>query len=142
MRSVYPAIFTQTYDEKETVLIEVPDLEILTEGYGMADAIAMARDAIGLKGISLEDDNRTIPNPRNVKDIDITNATFRDDGEHCIALVDIDFKEYRRAVDNRSVRRNVTLPNWLNKEAEQAHINVSNVLKEALMEVLGVTQPK
>ena len=142
MRSVYPVIFTQTYDEKETVLIEVPDLEILTEGYGMVDAIAMARDAIGLKGISLEDDNRTIPAPRNVKDIDIANATFRDDGEQCIALVDIDFKEYRRAVDNKSVRRNVTLPNWLNKEAEQAHINVSNVLKEALMEVLGVKQPR
>ena len=32
------------------MLIEVPDLEILTEGLGMADAVEMARDAIGLKG--------------------------------------------------------------------------------------------
>ena len=37
------------------MLIEVPDLEILTEGLGMADAVEMARDAIGLKGITLED---------------------------------------------------------------------------------------
>lgn len=140
MRSVYPVIFTQTYDEKETVLIEVPDLNILTEGYGMADAIKMARDAIGLMGITLEDEKETIPNPTNVSDIDITKATFKDDGESCISLVDIDFKEYRRAVDNKSVRRNVTLPSWLNKEAEQAHINVSKVLKEALMEVLGVSR--
>lgn len=139
MRSVYPVIFTQTNDKKNTVLIEVPDLDILTEGYGMADAIKMARDAIGTMGISLEDEKRSIPNPSNIWDIDITNATFKDAGESCISLVDIDFKEYRRIIDNKSVRRNVTLPNWLNKEAEQAQINVSKVLKEALIEVLGVS---
>ena len=50
MKRVYPVIFTQLNDEKNTVLIEVPDLEILTEGLGMADAVEMARDAIGLKG--------------------------------------------------------------------------------------------
>ena len=38
------------------------------------------------------------------------------------------------------VRRNVTLPNWLNIEAEKAHINVSRVLQEALMNTLGVNQ--
>ena len=35
MKSVYPAIFTPLRDEKDTILIEVPDLEILTEGFGM-----------------------------------------------------------------------------------------------------------
>ena len=140
MRSVYPVIFTETKDEKDTVLIEVPDLDILSEGYGIADAIKMARDAIGSTGISLEDMKQPIPNPRDMSDIDIKDITFKDAGESYISLVDIDFREYRRAVDNKSVRRNVTLPNWLNKEAEQAHINVSKVLKEALMEVLGVSQ--
>lgn len=37
MRQVYPVIFTPLNDKKDTVLIEVPDWEILTEGYGMAD---------------------------------------------------------------------------------------------------------
>ena len=46
MRQVYPVIFTPLNDKKDTVLIEVPDWEILTEGYGMADAVKMARDAI------------------------------------------------------------------------------------------------
>ena len=40
-------------------------------------------------------------------------------------------------LDNRTVRRNVTLPNWLNQEAEKAHVNVSKVLQEALMARLG-----
>jgi post-segregation antitoxin (ccd killing protein) len=47
---------------------------------------------------------------------------------------------YRRSVDTKTVRRNVTLPNWLNQEAEAAHINVSKLLQEALMNRLGVSK--
>lgn len=57
-----------------------------------------------------------------------------------MSFVDINFDEYRRKVDNKTVRRNVTLPNWLNLEAEKAHINVSKVLQEALMVKLGVSR--
>lgn len=49
-----------------------------------------------------------------------------------LTMVDVDFSEYRRRNDNRMVRRNVTLPNWLNAEAERLHLNVSRVLQEAL----------
>ncbi len=138
MRKVYPVIFTPVNDNKDTVLIEVPDLEILTEGYGMADAVNMARDAIGLKGIYFEDEKREIPEPSRIQDINIQEGTFAEDGEGCVSLVDIDFTEYRRKVDNKTVRRNVTLPNWLNQEADKANINVSRVLQEALMTKLGV----
>lgn len=138
MEKVYPVIFTVTNDEKNTVLIEIPDWGILTEGFGLADAINMARDAIGLKGIYYEDKDKAIPEPSGIYDIDPSDGTFVKDGESCVSLVDIDFAEYRRKVDNKSVRRNVTIPNWLNQEAEKANINVSKVLQNALIEVLGV----
>ena len=106
----------------------------------MADAIDMARDAIGLKGISLKDDKTDIPAPSNLKDVDPKKGTFANEGESYVSLVDIDFVEYRRKNDNKTVRRNVTLPNWLNQEAESAHLNVSRVLQEALMQKLGVSR--
>ena len=140
MREVYPVIFTSLNDEKDTILIEVPDLAILTEGFGMADAIEMARDAIGLKGICLEDNGEEIPLPSAIGDIHIDEGGFAEDGVGCVSLVDIDFTEYRRRADNKTVRRNVTLPNWLNEEAEKAHINVSQDLREALMMKLGVSR--
>ncbi len=56
------------------------------------------------------------------------------------SLVDIDFAEYRRRADNKTVRRNGTIPCWLNQEAEKAHINVSRVLQEALMAKLNVSR--
>lgn len=140
MKKVYPVIFTPLHDEKDTVLVEVPDLKILTEGFGMPDAMYMARDAIGLKGIDYEDEGRELPGASELSDVDPAKGTFAEDGEGYVSLVDIDFTEYRRRADNRTVRRNVTIPNWLNQEAEKAHINVSRVLQEALMAKLGVSR--
>lgn len=137
MKAVYPVIFTQT---DTVVLAEVPDLGILTEGKDMQDAIEMARDAIGLKGISMQDHGEAIPLPSDYREIDVKKGTFADEGESQKSLVDIDFDIYRRKVDTKTVRRNVTLPNWLNQEAEEAHINVSKVLQEALMAKLGVSR--
>lgn len=110
MRSVYPVFFTKA---KKCVLVEAPDLEILTEGKDMSDAIEMARDAIELNCVSRE-------------------------GATVISFVDIDSGEYRRKIDTKTVRRNVALPSWLNYEAEHAGINVSRVLQEALMKVLNL----
>ncbi len=137
MKAVYPVIFTKTED---CILVEVPDLQILTEGKDLVDAIEMARDAIGLKGISLEDAGMEIPEASDLENVDARKGTFADDGEGIVSVVDIDFMEYRRKVDNKTVRRNVTLPNWLNREAETAHINVSKVLQEALMVKLNVSR--
>ena len=142
MKAVYPVIFT---DVDTNILIEVPDLGILTEENEegkkkgtIADAIVMARDAIGLTCINLQDENKEIPEPTALSDLDVNKGTFAQDGEGVISLVDVDLTVYRRVVDNKMVRRNVTLPNWLNREAEEAHLNVSAVLREALMSTLGV----
>lgn len=140
MKNAYPVIFTRTRDERDTVLVEIPDLEILTEGYGIVDAIEMARDAIGLDGITKEDLGQEIPAPRDVYDVDLVHAAFTREGESYISLVDVDYQIYRQNIDNKAVRRNVTLPNWLNQEAEKAHLNVSKVLQEALMNTLHISQ--
>ena len=138
VKEVYPTIFTLLEDEKDTVLIEVPDLGITTEGFGMADAVEMARDAIGLRGIFCEDEGIELAKPTSIDKINPTNGVFAKEGTSYVTLVDIDFVEYRRRTDTKSVRRNVTIPSWLNHEAEKAHINVSRVLQDALMMKLGV----
>ena len=139
MKRAYVAFLTPTHDNKDTYLIEVPDLEILTEGYGIEDAIYMARDAIGMNGIYREDEGNDIPEPTSMDDIDASKSTHLDVGTPIVTLVDIDFTEYRKKVDNKSVRRNVTIPNWLNQKAEDENLNVSRVLQEALMERLNVS---
>ncbi len=135
MKNVYPVFFTKT---DTVVLVEVPDLEILTEGKNMTDAIEMARDAIELKCVSMEDDGTEIPLPSEINNLDVNNGIFAEEGSTVISFVDIDSGEYRRKIDTKAVRKNVTIPSWLNYEAEHAGINVSRVLQEALMDVLNV----
>lgn len=133
MRNVYPVFFTKTND---CVLVEVPDLEILSEGKDMNDAIDMARDAIELKCVSMEDAKEEIPNPSDIRELNATNGTFSDEGETIISIVDADPTEYRRKIDTRTVRRNVALPKWLDYEANKAGVNVSRILQEALIGTL------
>lgn len=144
MKVAYPVIFTEV---DTNILIEVPDLEIFTEANEegkpkgtMADAIMMARDAIGLSCITAEDENREAAKPSRMSDIDVSKGVFHEEGTGIVSLVDVDLTAYRRMIDNKTVRRNVTLPNWLNQEAEKAHINVSKVLQEALMMKLDVSR--
>ena len=140
MKQVYPAFITEY---KEDYLVYVPDLDIYTEGKTMADAIEMARDAIGLKGIDYKDDTKTLPSPSSREKalaMAKANTDIFDYSTGILTLVDVNFTEYRRRMDNNAVRRNVTLPTWVNTEAEKAQINVSRVLQEALINVLGLTR--
>lgn len=144
MKVAYPVIFTEV---DTNILIEVPDLGIFTEANEegkakgtMADAIMMARDAIGMACMTAEDEGIELAEPSSMAAVDVSKGAFREDGDGVVSLVDVDLVTYRRRLDNKTVRRNVTLPNWLNQEAEKAKINVSKVLQEALMVKLGVSR--
>ena len=137
MTIIYPVIFTATHDKKDTYLIQIPDINGITEGFGLKDAVNMARDYIGCSLYDKEDDY--LPTASSISEIDISKGEFTDSGESFISLVDLDLDEYRRKMDSRPVRRNVSLPNWLNREANKAHINVSRVLQDALLEKLNLS---
>ena len=128
MKNVYPVFFTKT---KDNILVEVPDLDILTEGTDMYDAI-------DLKCVTMEDANETIPTPSDISTLDVHKGTFSADGETVISFVDIDSTTYRKKTDMKTVRRNGALPSWLNYAADQAGVNVSRILQEALMSVLKI----
>ncbi|HQA57663.1 MAG TPA: type II toxin-antitoxin system HicB family antitoxin [Acetivibrio sp.] len=123
MKEAYPVVITK---ENDGYFASIPDFNIDTQGTSVVNAIAMARDAIGLMGIDLEDDGKEIPKPNSVKVQVGENYT--------VTLVDVDFTQYYRKVDNRAVKKNCTIPYWLNVEAEKSGINFSKVLQEALMQ--------
>jgi len=131
MKAAYPIIMRQG---EKFVVVEIPDFDIGTQGVDYAEAMEMARDAIGLMGIDMEDEGEAIPTPSDFREIE----TKYQDG--VVTLVDVDFTEYRRQNDMRTVRRNVSLPSWLNTAAEKANLNVSAVLQAALKKELRVTE--
>ena len=131
MKAVFPVIFTRL--EEGGYMAFSPDFQINTQGETLADAIEMARDAIGIMGIDMEDNNKTIPTPSSPHDITCA-------ADEIVSMIDIDFTAYRRANERRTVRRNVSLPSWLNSEAEKAGLNVSAILQAALKQELHITE--
>lgn len=129
MKLAYPIVLSQGTDH---IIVYIPDFDINTQGNDYADAIEMARDAIGIMGIDMEDEHEELPKPSK-----ITNVS-KEQANDIITLVDVDFAEYRRKNDLRAVRRNVTLPRWLDFEAEKSGINVSAVLQRALKQELHI----
>lgn len=127
MKNSYPIVLTP---DKVGYVVFIPDFNINTEGDTLTEAIEMARDAIGLMGIDMEDDKKALPTPSEM------NAVTKETESDIVTLVDVDFVEYRRQNDMRTVRRNVTLPSWLDFEAEKSGVNVSAILQRALKQEL------
>lgn len=126
MKSAYPIIMTP---DKNLISVYVPDFDINTQGKDFADAINMARDAISLIGVDMEDDGKELPGPSDCSSIHPSDGGI-------VSLVDVDFSVYRRKMETKTIRKNCTLPSWLCYEAEEAGLNFSQVLQNALKQEL------
>lgn len=139
MRVVYPTLIEKSED---MYLVFVPDLMIYTEGKDLGNAIEMARDAISLKCLSLEDNKISIPEPSSYsKAIEISKEVHQGEDfnytDGIVTVVDADLTEYRRKLNRKMVKKNLTIPSWMNVEAERLNLNVSRVLQEALEEKIA-----
>lgn len=85
MKRVYPVVLSK---ENDGYFVSIPDFDTNTQGYDLANAIEMARDVIGLVGITLEEKGEQLPEPNS--------ATVKKEFESdIITLVDVDFSEYK-----------------------------------------------
>ncbi len=123
MFKVYPAIF----HEEDGYWVEFPDLSgCVTEGNTIEEAMSMAQEALGLWLVSQMEMGNGLPAPSAITDI------HADDG--IVTYVSTDIDAYRR--DTRAVKKMLSIPAWLAKEAEARNISLSKVLQDALKEQL------
>ena len=125
---VYPVILSKNGDE---YFVTVPDLTVNTEGKDIADVIAMARDAIGLNVLQLEDEEKVVPEPYS-RYFQMSTDVDKCRNDDILTLVDINMTDYRNKYENRTVKKNCTIPYRMNADAEKAGINFSQLLQEAL----------
>jgi len=134
MKYVYPAIFSA---EEGKVLVSVPDLPGLhTFGDSMADALFMAQDAIEMWLWDAENNGEAIPQASNQKKI----VKLCKLPEQVVSMVAADTDEYRRQNDTRSIKKTLSIPAWLNNQAEKANAPFSQILQQGLKEYLNIAQ--
>ena len=121
----YPAVFTPEDDGGYSVAF--PDLDgCFTQGETIEDAYKMAFDALGLAIDLLESEKRTIPSPSTPNEIKLNENEF-------VVIIEFDMLEYQKKHNSKSVKKTLTIPQWLNEEAMAKNINFSQVLQEALL---------
>ena len=121
MKNAYPIKIQQS---GEFYVVYIPDFDANTQGTTIAEAMEMARDAIGMLGCYLQDEKKPIPAPSSLDRVDRQERDI-------VSLVDIDFDEYRRKHEMRTVRKN--------EAAEAANVNFSAILQKALKSELHIT---
>lgn len=126
---IYPAVFTP---EAGGYFVNFPDFEsCYTEGDTLEEAMEMADDVLCLTLYDMEEAGQQIPTPSPIKDI-------QTDGDAFVSLVHCDTIEYRKYFDNKSVKKTLTIPNWLNTIAERQGVNFSLILQNALKQELNI----
>ncbi|MCL2202369.1 MAG: type II toxin-antitoxin system HicB family antitoxin [Defluviitaleaceae bacterium] len=127
---IFPCVFT--YKESGGIGIYFPDLDGCTS-YGDDEQTAYrnAREALSLHLYAMEKDGDNIPEPSGVKDITVT------DNKRAV-LVEVFMPAFRAKQNNKFVKKTLTIPQWLNIEAERAGVNFSQVLQSTLKEHLGI----
>ena len=134
MLSIYPACF---FKDETGYSVVFPDLNWLaTNGSTETEAMNMAVDCLAGYLYSLKNDGDQAPCASAMGDISLkavadeldvdTNGAF-------INMVSVDVAEYAREHFEKSVRKTLTIPAWLNVAAQEKNINFSQTLQEALL---------
>ena len=127
--AIYPAIFEYAEDG---ITITFPDLPGCISCAGsQEEALYMAKDVLGVFITACESLGDVIPAPSKGSDIKIGQG-------HSVFMIDVWLPIYREEKRSGSVKKNVTVPVWLNSLAEKQNLNFSQVLQAGLKASLGV----
>ena len=126
----YPAVFQPEEDGGFSVFF--PDIDgCNTQGESLEESYRMAFDALGIVLSYLEDGHMPIPKASAPQEIQLQEGQY-------IVVVEFNMAEYKRRTGSYAVKKTLSIPSWLNVEAEKAGINFSATLQTALKERLGL----
>ena len=142
MLHIYPAIFYHQNDDSYSVVF--PDLNHLaTEGKNLEDAMAMATDCLAGYIHTMKAEHAKPPAPTPLEQVDLSaeddeGEDYSDERGRFVSLVSVDVESYARTHFNKSVKKTLSIPRWMNDLAVARSINFSKTLQNALRRELGI----
>ena len=134
MLSVYPACF---FKDESGYSVVFPDLNYLaTCGKTETDAMSMAVDCLAGYLYLLQNEGNKIPKASSIKDVSLKKVAKELDADTVnsfVSMVSVDVAEYAKTHFEKSVRKTLSIPAWLNTAAIEKNINFSQTLQEALL---------
>lgn len=134
MKLTYPACFYPDEERKGAYAVVVPDLPgCVSGGNSLAEAILMGIDAASGWVLDELEDGKEAPPASPLESIIPDSGGF-------VSFLVLDMDAYAEKYGEKAVRKNLTIPAWLNTFAEKNHINFSQVLQDSLMAIYQQTQ--
>lgn len=124
---IYPALIRKTEDGYH---LTIPQFNIQAAGEEQIEVIRKASEALSRKIAEYEDTRVCLPLPADISE--------EERGAAAIVLIEADMTVYRMRKGSRMIRKSVSIPQWLEAEARRKNINFSLVLRNALMDCMGV----
>ena len=134
MKLVYPAIFKARKNKNEGYDVTFPDLTgCAAEGTSLAEAIYNAAEAACAWTLKELQKGNMVPNATGRQSIKCSRNEF-------VNLIALDIDSYAEKHGNKAVRKNLTIPAWLNTFAEKKHLNCSWILQTELVKLWKIAQ--
>ena len=131
MKNRYAFIAVFNYAD-DGISISFPDLPgCLPCAQTTEEALKNAKEALGLHLWGMEQDKEEIPEPTLMSEIELEEGDVP-------CLIEVFMPPIRERINNRFVKKTVSLPAWLADMAEKDGVNCSRIFQNALIEYLGV----
>ena len=128
-KDTYSYIAVISFDD-DGISIDFPDLEgCFTCAENEGEIFGMAKEVLGLHLWSMEKDNEPIPKPSALRDINL-------ESNETTMIIDVFMPPVRDKINNKVVKKTLTIPQWLNAEAERQGVNFSMILQNGLKQYL------
>jgi len=135
MKLAYPAILTP-YEDGTGFVVEVPDLPgCVTGGDSLIEAIEMGIDAASGWILDEIEDGNAYPLPSHPHNLTVSQESF-------ISYLILDMASYAEKYGRKAVRKNITIPAWLDTYAQKNQISLSKVVQDSLLELAQAKDTK
>ncbi|HFI0218985.1 TPA: type II toxin-antitoxin system HicB family antitoxin [Streptococcus suis] len=119
MLKSYPAIF---HKDEQGYWVEFPEFSGGTQGDNLEEAMYNARDFLESSIALYIDEGMELPKVRDIKELSAPDGF--------VSMIQADPTPYIK--NNKAIRKNVTVPEWLTKLADREGLNYSEILTTAL----------
>lgn len=130
---IHMVIYYAMFDFADNgINVVFPDLNnAATFGENMHEALYMAKDLLAGWLIDAEDEKQAFPSPTDHRSLSVAAGNL-------LIPIEVDLSFYRKKFESKPIKKTLTIPKYLNDLGNEAGINFSATLTEALKEKLEV----
>lgn len=132
MKDTYTFPCIIKFDQEDKIYyVRFPDIEeAFTDGDSLKEAIYNAQEVLGLVIYEREKMGREIPNA--------TESMIKTEDNESLSYISVWMPLVRDRIEEKSVKKTLTIPKWLNDVAEENNVNFSQLLQVAIKKHIGL----